>query len=89
MQHELDLEDVAEQLYRTDRTMFHITSNQAVRKVRQIRLGRVSDILPNEREFAGTEAEIVEDWCSRSGIVFGGRADIGHDAANRVVPFTR
>jgi muramoyltetrapeptide carboxypeptidase len=86
---DLLIEDVGEQLYRTDRTMFHITSNPAVRKVRKIRLGRISDILPNEREFAGTEAEIVEDWCGRSGINFGGRADIGHDAANRVVPFRR
>ncbi len=86
---DLLLEDLGEQLYRTDRTMFHITSSPAVQKVRRIRLGRVSDILPNEREFAGTDVEIVEDWCRRSGIVYGGRADIGHDAGNRVVPFTR
>jgi muramoyltetrapeptide carboxypeptidase len=86
---DLLLEDLGEQLYRTDRTMFHITSSPAVQKVRRIRLGRVSDILPNEREFTGTDVEIVEDWCRRSGIVFGGRADIGHDAGNRVVPFTR
>ena len=84
---DLLIEDVGEQLYRTDRTMFHITESPAVQKVRRIRLGRVSDILPNEREFRGEAAEIVEDWCRRSGIVFGGRADIGHDAGNRVVPF--
>ena len=36
----------------------------------------------------GSDAEsIVRDWCERSGIPFAGRADIGHDAANRVVPF--
>jgi muramoyltetrapeptide carboxypeptidase len=32
-------------------------------------------------------AAIVEQWCARSGIAFGGAADIGHDAQNRVVPF--
>ena len=86
---DLLIEDVGEQLYRTDRTMFHVTASPAVRKVRQIRLGRISDILPNEREFRGEAEEIVEDWCRRSGIAFGGRADIGHDAHNRVVPVTR
>lgn len=86
---DLLIEDVGEQLYRTDRTMFHVTASPAVRKVRRIRLGRVSDILPNEREFRGEAEEIVEQWCERSGIAFGGRADIGHDARNRVVPFTR
>jgi muramoyltetrapeptide carboxypeptidase len=50
-------------------------------------LGRVSDILANDPEFAVDEAAIVEDWCARSGIPYGGRADIGHDAQNRVVPF--
>lgn len=86
---DLLVEDVGEQLYRTDRTMFHVTSSPSLRQVRRIRLGRVSDILPNEREFRGEAAEIIEEWCARSGIPFGGRADIGHDAANRVVPFMR
>ena len=36
---------------------------------------------------ARDEEAIVEDWCRRSGIPYGGRADIGHDARNRVVPF--
>src|SRR3954447_8766477 len=84
---DLLIEDVGEHLYRIDRSMFHLTAVPAVRKVRQIRLGRVSDVLPNDPAFAGDEAMIVEDWCARSGIRFGGRADIGHDAANRVVPF--
>jgi muramoyltetrapeptide carboxypeptidase len=53
----------------------------------RLRLGRVTDILANEPEFASDELAIVEDWCRRSGIAFGGRADIGHDARNKVVPF--
>ena len=84
---ELLIEDIGEHLYRIDRTMFHVTSSEAVRKVRGIRLGRVMDILANDPDFGGDEASIVEDWCARSGIPFGGRADIGHDAGNRVVPF--
>jgi muramoyltetrapeptide carboxypeptidase len=86
---DLLIEDVGEHLYRIDRSMFHVTRSPAVRKVRRLRLGRVSDILPNDPAFGGDEVSIVEQWCDRSGIPFGGRADIGHDARNRVVPFTR
>jgi muramoyltetrapeptide carboxypeptidase len=84
---ELLIEDVGEHLYRIDRSMFHVTRSLAMRSLRQLRLGRVTDILPNERPFTGDEVAIVEQWCARSGVPFGGRADIGHDAANRVVPF--
>jgi muramoyltetrapeptide carboxypeptidase len=84
---DLLIEEVGEHLYRIDRSMFHITATQAIRNVRQIRLGRVADVLPNDPAFNGDEASIVEQWCDRSGIRFGGRADIGHDARNRVVPF--
>lgn len=84
---DLLVEDVSEQLYRIDRTMFHVSASENIRKVRRIRLGRVSDILENDPAFAIDEVGIVEEWCARSGIVYGGRADIGHDAANRVVPF--
>ena len=86
---DLLVEDLGEQLYRTDRSMFHVTATPGIRKVRQIRLGRVSDILPNEPAFVRNELEIVEHWCDRMGIAFGGRADIGHDAQNKIVPFTR
>jgi muramoyltetrapeptide carboxypeptidase len=86
---DLMIEDVSEQLYRIDRTMFHVTDSPNVRRVRRIRLGRVADILPNDPEFGRDEASIVEEWCARSGIPFGGSADIGHDAQNRVVPFGR
>ncbi|HEX6741882.1 MAG TPA: LD-carboxypeptidase [Sphingomicrobium sp.] len=85
---DLMIEEVSEHLYATDRTMFHVTSSPNVRRVARLRLGRVGDILPNDTEFGADEVAIVEDWCRRSGIAFGGRADIGHDAQNRVVPFT-
>src|SRR5947208_16419708 len=86
---DLLIEDVGEHLYRIDRTMFHVTASPAVQKVRRLRLGRVSDILPNDVDFGGDARSIVEQWCARSGIPFGGLADIGHDAANKLVPFTR
>jgi muramoyltetrapeptide carboxypeptidase len=86
---ELLIEDVGEHLYRIDRSLFHVTASLAIRKVRRLRLGRVNDILPNDPVFAGDEVSVVEDWCRRSGIAFGGRADIGHDSRNRVVPFPR
>ena len=86
---DLLVEDLSEQLYRIDRTMFHVTASENVRCAARLRLGRVSDILPNNPDFGRDEVSIVEDWCRRSGIRFGGRADIGHDARNRVVPFQR
>lgn len=84
---DLLIEDVSEQLYRIDRTMFHVTASENIRRVRRLRLGRVSDVLENDPAFAVDEVAIVKDWCARSGISYGGRADIGHDARNRVVPF--
>jgi muramoyltetrapeptide carboxypeptidase len=84
---ELLIEEVSEHLYRIDRTMFHVTASPNVRKVRRLRLGRISDVTPNDVEFGSDGEAIVRDWCERSGIPFGGSADIGHDASNRVVPF--
>jgi muramoyltetrapeptide carboxypeptidase len=84
---DLLIEEVSEHLYRIDRQMFHLTASANVRSVARIRLGRVGDIPPNDPDFGSDEAAIVANWCARAGIVFGGRADIGHDAANRVVPF--
>ncbi len=84
---DLIIEEVSEQYYRIDRVMFHVTGSANVRKVRRLRLGRVSDVIENEPEFSSDAEAIVSDWCNRAGIVFGGAADIGHDAANKVVPF--
>jgi len=85
---DLLIEDVSEHLYRIDRTMFHVTASPNIRKVARLRLGRIADILPNDVDFGSDEEAIVRDWCGRSGIHYGGRADIGHDARNKVVPFT-
>jgi len=87
--HVLLLEDVAEHAYRTDRAMFHITSQPHLRRLAGIRLGRVSAVPDNDPDFGATGEEIVRYWCNRSGIAFVGPADIGHDADNKVVPFGR
>jgi muramoyltetrapeptide carboxypeptidase len=85
--HVLLLEEVSEYMYRIDRAMFHISSNPDVRRVAGIRLGRCSQTPDNDPDFGETEEEVVRHWCARSGISYLGRADIGHDAANKVVPF--
>ena len=85
--HVLMLEEVWEYMYRIDRSLFHVTSNPAIRKVAGIRLGRCSEVPENDPDFVQTEEQVVEYWCARSGIPFLGRADIGHDVENKVVPF--
>ena len=87
--HVLLLEDVSEHMYRTDRAMFHITGSAAVRRVAGIRLGRCSEVPVNDPDFGESEEEVFRYWCERAGIAYLGRADIGHDADNKVVPFGR
>jgi muramoyltetrapeptide carboxypeptidase len=87
--HVLLLEDVSEYMYRTDRAMFHITGNAALQKVAGIRLGRCSEVPVNDPDFGQGEEEVVRYWCGRAGIPYLGRADIGHDADNKVVPLGR
>ena len=84
---ELLLEEIAEHEYRIDRMMFHLTGTPAVRRASSIRMGRMSEIPENDPVFGSDAESIVRDWCERAGIPFAGHADIGHDAANRVVPF--
>ena len=84
---ELLIEDVAEHEYRIDRAMFHVTGSTSVRNVSSIRMGRMTEIPENDPIFGSDAESIVVDWCKRAGIPFRGHADIGHDAANRIVPF--
>lgn len=85
--HVLMLEEVSEPMYRIDRALGQITSTLALRRVAGIRLGRCSDIVANDPDFALTEEEVTRFWCTRAGIPYLGRADIGHDVDNKVVPF--
>ena len=85
--HVLLLEDVSEHLYRTDRAMFHIAASPSVRRVAGIRLGRLSEVPENDPDFGESGEEMVRFWCERAAIPFLGQADIGHDSANRIVPY--
>jgi muramoyltetrapeptide carboxypeptidase len=87
--HVLMLEEVSEYMYRIDRALLHITSNPLIRTVAGIRLGRCSAIPANDPDFGQTEEDIARHWCEVSGIPYLGRADIGHDVANKIVPFGR
>ncbi|MGD0864617.1 MAG: LD-carboxypeptidase [Rhizomicrobium sp.] len=87
--HVLMFEEVSEHMYRIDRAMLHITSSPNIRRVAGIRLGRCSAIPPNEPSFRQSEEDVAEHWCTVSGIAYLGRADIGHDIDNKIVPFGR
>ncbi len=85
--HVLMLEDVSEHMYRIDRSLHHITMFESIRRVTGLRLGRVSDVPPNDPDFGLDEEAVMKHWCAVSGIPYLGRADIGHDIENKVVPF--
>lgn len=85
--HVLMLEEVGEHMYRIDRFLFQLTSNPGIRRVFGIMLGRCSGILPNKPDFGLSEEEVIRHWCAVSDIPYLGRADIGHDVENKVVPF--
>lgn len=85
--HVLMLEEVAEPMYRIDRALGQIVSMPELRRVAGIRLGRCSEIPENDPDFGQDEVTVARYWCARAGIPYLGRADIGHDAGNRVVPF--
>ncbi len=85
--HILMVEEVGEYMYRIDRSLFHVTGNAAVRAVAGLQLGRCSDVPDNDPDFVLNEEEVARHWCATSGIAWLGRADIGHDVDNKVVPF--
>lgn len=83
---ELLIEEVDEEAYRIDRFLFHVASQPGFAKVRQLRLGRCA-IRDNDRPFGSDVEAIARHWCGQAGVPYGGRADIGHDVMNRIVPF--
>lgn len=85
--HILMVEEVSEYLYGFDRAFFHVTSHLKNAGLAGLRLGRVSDIPDNDRPFGEGAEEIAQRWCRKTGITYLGRADIGHDADNKIVPF--
>jgi muramoyltetrapeptide carboxypeptidase len=85
--HVLMLEDVSEHMYRTDRSLFHITGNPRVRRVAGIMMGRCSEVPVNDPDFGESQLQVFRYWCERARISYLGPADIGHDAHNKIVPF--
>lgn len=85
--HVLMVEEVSEYLYAFDRAFFHASAHLAGAGLLGLRLGRVSDVPENDRPFGSSAEDIARHWCARHAIPYLGRADIGHDAGNHVVPF--
>jgi len=83
--HVVMVEEVSEHLYAVDRLFFHATAHLG--GIAGLRLGRVSEVPENDRPFGASAEEIARFWCDRHAIPFLGFANIGHDAANRIVPF--
>lgn len=83
--HVVLVEEVSEHDYAVDRLFFHVTAHLG--GVAGLRLGRVSDVPVNEVEFGQSVEEIARHWCARHSIPFLGRAQIGHDIDNTIVPF--
>ncbi len=83
--HVVMVEEVCEHLYAVDRLFGHVTAQLG--GIAGLRLGRVSEVPVNDRPFGDTREDIARYWCDRHAIPFLGEADIGHDAANKIVPF--
>ncbi len=85
--HVVMVEEVAEYHYAVDRLLFGVTTHLADRGLAGLRLGRVSHVPENNRPFGEEPEAMARRWCERTGIPWLGCADIGHDAANKIVPF--
>jgi muramoyltetrapeptide carboxypeptidase len=83
--HVLLIEEVSEHMYRIDRALWHML--HAVKGLAGLRLGRCSLIPENDPDFGQDEETVAKHWCGVAGVPYLGRADIGHDADNKVVPF--
>jgi len=83
--HVVMIEEVSEHLYAIDRLAFHAFAHLA--GVAGVRLGRVSDVPQNDRPFGAEPEAIIRHWCGVHAIDYLGAADIGHDGANKIVPF--
>ena len=83
--HVVQIEEVSEHLYAVDRLFFHITAQLG--GIAGLRLGRLGDVPENDVPFGQDEEAIAQHWCARTGIPYLGRADIGHDIDNKIVPF--
>lgn len=85
--HVLMVEEIGEYMYRIDRDLCQVTSAPGMARLAGLRMGRCTGVPENDPDFVLTEEEVARFWCERAGIPYLGRADIGHDAGNKVAPF--
>lgn len=85
--HVLMIEEVSEPLYRIDRMLSQMAHATQLKGIAGVRLGRMTEIVPNIPEFGETPEQMIVRWCGEMGVPYLGRADIAHDSANKVVPF--
>lgn len=83
--HVVMVEEVCEHLYAVDRLFFHLTAHLG--GIAGLQLGRIGEVPENDIAFGHDAEAIARHWCARHAIPYLGRADIGHDVANRIVPF--
>lgn len=83
--HVVIVEEVAEHLYAIDRLFFGLTAQ--LRGIAGLKLGAVTAVPENDRPFGFGAEEIVRHWCEVNAIPYLGRARIGHDSDNHIVPF--
>ncbi|MHA6724132.1 LD-carboxypeptidase [Sphingomonas sp. RS2018] len=87
--HILYIEEVGEAAYRIDRLLFQMANATQLKGIAGVRLGYVTDVPAGdtEVEFGETFEQMMTRWCGDMGVPYLGRARIGHDADNMVVPF--
>ncbi|WP_457348805.1 LD-carboxypeptidase [Sphingomonas sp. UYP23] len=85
--HVLLIEEVSEPLYRIDRMLFTLAQATQLKGIAGVRLGHVTDVQPNTPAWGESLETMIARWCGEMGVRYLGRAEIGHDAGNHVVPF--
>ncbi len=85
--HVLMIEEVSEPLYRVDRMLFQLAHATQLKGIAGVRLGNIVDIQPNDPPWGETPEAMIARWCGEMHVPYLGRAEIGHDAGNKVVPF--
>jgi len=85
--HVLIVEDVSEPLYRIDRMFFQLAHATQLKGIAGLRLGAVSNVPENDPPWGDDAESIAVRWAAEMGVPYLGRARIGHNADNHVVPF--
>ena len=85
--HVLLIEEVSEPLYRIDRMLFTMAQATQLKGLAGVRLGAISDVVPNDPPWGESIETMITRWCGELGVAYLGRAAIEHGKGNMVVPF--